>query len=466
MQYARLLIGSLAATWLAGCTLTPQYDRPATPVDPEYPDLPASTDGSTGADIEWHSFYADSKLRELIELALANNRDLRVAILNIEQARAQYRIQRAQSWPQIDATGSVNANRTPASLSQSGEAMTSRQYNANIGISAYELDLFGRVRSLNDQALELFLATAEARRATQISLIAEVANAYLTWAADLEQLALARQTLQSQSESYALTRRRFELGNASELTLRQIQTSVDTARVDVASFTRLIAQDRNALTLLLGTTVPEDLAPTSLSDTVSTVAELPAGLPSDLLQRRPDILQAEHELKAAHFNIGAARAAFYPRITLTGSAGSSSNDLSGLFENGSGAWNFMPQISVPLFAGGANRANLDAARVGRDIEIAQYEQAIQSAFREVADALAERSTLGEQLAARLSLVDATAASFRLSQARFERGVDSYLDVLDSQRSMYNAQQGLIDARLQKLTNTVTLYKALGGGWSE
>jgi outer membrane protein, multidrug efflux system len=332
--------------------------------------------------------------------------------------------------------------------------------------ASFELDLFGRVRSLNGQALEQFLATTEARRAAQISLIAEVANAYLTWSADLEQLGLAQQTLQSQSESYALTLRRFELGSASELTLRQIQTSVDTARVDVARYTQLIAKDRNALTLLLGTAVPNDLAPTLLTDTISTIADLPAGLPSDLLQRRPDILQAEHELKAADFNIGAARAAFYPRITLTGSAGSSSADLTGLFEAGSGAWSFVPQITVPLFAGGANRANLDAAWVSRDIEVAQYERAIQSAFREVADALAERRTLGDQLAARLSLVDATTASFKLSQARYERGIDSYLDVLDSQRSMYGAQQGLIDTRLQQLSNTVTLYKVLGGGWPQ
>ncbi|MBL8266536.1 AdeC/AdeK/OprM family multidrug efflux complex outer membrane factor [Steroidobacter sp.] len=465
MSYAKLLIGSVAASWLAGCTMTPRYEQPAAPVAAEYPDAGSAT-ASSIATIEWQEFYADAKLRELIELALTNNRDLRVAILNIDQARAQYRIQRSDSFPKFNAAGSMSATRVPASVSQTGESLTTRQYDANIGLSAYELDLFGRVRSLNGQALENFLATSEARKATQISLISEVANAYLTWAADLEQLALAQQTLQSQSSSYDLTKRRFELGSASELTLRQIQTSVDTARVNVATYTRLIAQDRNALVLLLGAAVPESLAPTSLSDTVSTVAELPSGLPSDLLSRRPDIVQAEHELKAANFNIGAARAAFYPRITLTGSAGSSSNDLNGLFEAGSGAWSFVPQISVPLFAGGANRANLDAAQVGRQIEVAQYEHAIQSAFREVADALAERNTLGDQLAARQSLVDATATSFRLSQARFERGVDSYLDVLDSQRSLYTAQQGLIDARLQKLTNTVTLYKALGGGWSE
>lgn len=464
MSYAKLLIGTAVATWLAGCTMAPRYERPVAPVAAEYPDADKTV--ASVATIEWREFYADPKLRELIEIALATNRDLRVAILSIDRARAQYRLQRSDSLPKIDAIGSANANRTPASVSQTGESMTTRQYNANLGLSAYELDLFGRVRSLNGEALEQFLATSEARKAAQISLIAEVANAYLTWAADLEQLALARQTLQSQSESYDLTKRRFELGSASELTLRQNQTSVDTARVDVATYTRLIAQDRNALVLLLGTTVPEHLAPALLSDTVSTVADLPAGLPSDLLNRRPDIVQAEHELKAANFNIGAARAAFYPRITLTGSAGSSSNDLAGLFEAGSGAWSFAPQISVPLFAGGANRANLDTAHVGRQIEIAQYEQAIQIAFREVADALAERSTLVDELDARESLAEATAVSLRLSQARFDRGVDSYLDVLDSQRSLYRAQQGLIDARLQQLTNTVTLYKTLGGGWSE
>lgn len=465
MSYSKLLIGAAVALWLAGCTMAPSYERPAAPVAAEFPDA-GGVAAATIADIQWREFYADPKLRELIDLALTNNRDLRVAILNIDQARAQYRIQRSQSFPQLDAVGNQSVNRIPASVSQTGQSMTTRQLSANIALSAYELDLFGRVRSLNGQALEQFLATGEARKAAQISLISEVANTYLTWAADLEQLALAQQTLKSQTDSYELTKRRFELGSASELTLRQIQTSVDTARVNVATYTRLIAQDRNALVLLLGTAVPEQLTPASLTDTVSTVAELPAGLPSDLLSRRPDILQAEHELKAANFNIGAARAAFYPRITLTGSAGSSSNDLNGLFDAGSGAWSFVPQINVPLFAGGANRANLDAANVGRQIEVAQYEQAIQTAFREVADALAERNTLGDQLAARQSLVEATSTSFRLSQARFERGVDSYLDVLDSQRSLYTAQQGLIDARLQKLTNTVTLYKALGGGWSE
>jgi multidrug efflux system outer membrane protein len=464
MKYSILTI--VLSISLASCTLTPQYERPATPVDAQYPELGGARTDATAADIDWQSFYADPKLKALIARALANNRDLRVAILNIEQARAQYRVQRAESWPQLNATASANASRTPSDLSLTGEPTTSRQYSATIGVSAFELDLFGRVRSLNGQALEQFLATAEERRATQISLIAEVATAYLTWGADQEQLALSRQTLQSRSESYELTQRRFKLGNVSELTLRQVQTSVDTARVDVARYSKQIAQDRNALVLLVGAAVPDELTPDLLSDTITISKDLPAGLPSDLLQRRPDILQAEHQLKAAHFNIGAARAAFYPRITLTGSAGTSSAELSGLFNAGSSTWSFIPQITIPLFAGGANKANLDAARVRQRIDVAQYEHSIQSAFREVADALAERSTMNEQLAARQSLLDATTASFKLSQARYERGVDSYLDVLDSQRSLYSAQQGLIETRLQQLANTVTLYKTLGGGWSE
>ncbi len=452
---------------LSGCSsLAPRYDRPGLPVAAAYPGAANSTTPRpAAADIDWRSFFADPKPRRLIEMALANNRDLRVAVLNIEQARAQYRIQDAATWPTVTASGSGSASRTPASLSATGEAGVGRQYSASVGVSAYELDLFGRVRSLNAQALETFLATAEARRATQITLVAEVANAYLTWAADIDRLALARQTLQSQSDSYALTKRSFELGSASALTLRQLQTSVDSARVDLARYTSQVAQDRNALTLLVGASVPDELTPLALGDGVNTLPELPAGLPSDLLQRRPDILQAEHTLRAGHYSIGAARAAFYPRISLTASAGASSNDLSSLLKGGAGTWSFMPQISLPIFDGGSNQANLDYATISRDINVAQYERAIQAAFREVADALVQRDNLGDQLAAQQSLVDATADAFRLSDARFKRGVDSYLDVLDAQRSLYSAQQALITTRLSRVSNAVTLYKALGGGWS-
>ena len=463
MPFFKLTSLALAVV-LAGCsTLAPHYERPAAPVPAVFPT--ASASGQAAADIDWRDFFADAKLRSLIDLALANNRDLRVAVLNIAQARAQYRVQDASTWPTLNASGSGSASRTPASLSGTGQAVVGHQVSANIGTSAYELDLFGRVRSLNAQALESYLATTEARRGTQISLVAEVASAYLTWSADLDRLALARQTLQSQSDTYGLTQRRFELGTDSALTLRQQQTSVESARVDVASYTAQVALDQNALALLLGTAVPAELAPTGLATRVSALPDLPAGLPSDLLQRRPDILQAEHTLQAASFNIGAARAAFYPRISLTASAGSSSNDLSGLFKASSGAWSFVPQITLPLFDGGANQANLDIATVTRDINVAQYEKTIQTAFREVADALAQRSNLGDQLSAQQALVDATADSFKLSDARFRRGVDSYLDVMVTQRSLYTAQQGLIGTQLSRHASEVTLYKVLGGGWT-
>ncbi|WP_431103618.1 AdeC/AdeK/OprM family multidrug efflux complex outer membrane factor [Roseateles noduli] len=453
-----------AALLLAGCVnLAPRYERPAAPVPERFPQAPA--DGAPAADVGWRTFFADAKLRDLIGLALDNNRDLRVAVLNITQARAQYRIQDAATLPAVTANGSGTATRTPAALSGTGAALTSHQYSATLGVSAYELDLFGRVRNLSTQALEQYLSTEEARRSTQISLVAEVATAYLTWAADLERLALAQETLRSQSDTYALTRRRFELGSASALTLRQVQTSVDSARVDVARYAGQIAQDRNALALLLGTPVPDALAPGALGDALNALPELPAGLPSDLMLRRPDLLQSEHQLKAATANIGAARAAFYPRISLTASAGSGSADLSGLFKGGSGTWTFLPQISLPIFDAGSNRASLDSAVAGRDIAVAQYEQAIQSAFREVADALVQRDALSGQLEAQQSLVEASGEALKLSDARFVRGVDSYLDVLDAQRTWYGARQTLIGTRLSRLTNGVTLYKALGGGWN-
>jgi len=466
------LLALSAALLLGGCVnLAPGYERPAAPVPGRYPEPLAkgaedtSAEGAAASDVGWRSFFADARLRGLIELALDHNRDLRVAVLNITQARAQYRIQDAATLPTLSAAGSSTATRTPAGLSGTGEAVTSHQYSATLGVSAYELDLFGRVRNLSAQALEQYLSTEEARRSTQISLVAEVATAYLTWAADLERLALARETLRSQSDTYALTKRRFDLGSASALTLRQVQTSVDSARVDVARYTGQVAQDRNALALLLGAPVPEELAPRALGDSLNALPELPAGLPSALMLRRPDLLQSEHQLKAATANIGAARAAFYPRISLTASAGSGSGELSGLFKGGSGSWTFLPQISLPIFDGGANRAGLDNAVAGRDIALAQYEKAIQSAFREVADALAQREALSGQLEAQQSLVEASGEALRLSDARFARGVDSYLDVLDAQRTWYGAQQTLIGTRLSRLTNGVALYKALGGGWN-
>ncbi|WP_411883696.1 AdeC/AdeK/OprM family multidrug efflux complex outer membrane factor [Polaromonas sp. YR568] len=468
----RLTLITLAcAAALGGCSLMPTYEQPALPVPAAYPVAaspggPSSSSPVDAADIGWREFFADERLRRVVALALANNRDLRVAALNIEKARAQYRVQDAGLYPAVNATGSQSATRTADSLRLPGNPGISRQYSAGVGVSAYEVDLFGRVRSLGAQALEQFFSTAEARRSTHISLVSEVANAYLALGADQERLALARNTLASQGESYRLSQRSFEVGVTSALALRQAQTSVDTARVDVARYTAQVAQDRNALMLLVGSAVPDELLPARLADSLNALPELPAGLPSTLMQRRPDILQAEHQLKSANASIGAARAAFFPRISLTASAGSSSADLSGLFQGGSGTWSFLPQISLPIFDGGANRANLDVAKITREINVAQYEKAIQTAFREVSDALAQRSTLGDQLEAQQSLVNATAESEALSRARFSHGIDSYLAVLDSQRSLYSAQQNLIGMRLSRMSNLVTLYKVLGGGWSE
>ena len=460
------------ATALTGCSsMAPTYLRPAAPVPATFPEGvvdPASTtpSGAAAVDIDWRRFFADPKLRGLIELALANSRDLRVAILDIEQARASYRVQKAQSVPTLNASGTDTATRTAASLSGTGEASTSHEYTASVGVSAFELDLFGRVRSLNGQALETYLATAEARRATQITLVADVASDYLTWGADIDRLALARQTLQSQSESYRLTTRQVELGTATMLTLRQLQSSLETARVDVATYTGQVALDRNALALLVGAPLPDELAPTALDDRVNLLPALPAGLPSDLLQRRPDILESEHTLKSANFYIGSMRAAFYPKISLTASTGAASAGLSSLFKAGAGVWSFVPEISLPLFDGGTARANLDYANVTRDIDVANYEKVVQTAFREVADALSQRESLSGQLTAQQAEVEATSEAYKLSQALFQHGVDSYLDVLVNQRSSYTAQQTLITTRLTRVTNTVTLYKVLGGGWSD
>ncbi|MBB4125581.1 multidrug efflux system outer membrane protein [Xanthomonas translucens] len=459
---------------LAGCSLMPAYQRPAAPVPAQFDGAAAESgaqaDAVPVADIGWRAVFTDPKLQQVIALALDNNRDLRVAALNIDQAWAQYRVQRADLAPGVDLGGSGSGSRTPADLSGTGQPLVAHSYSATLGISAYELDLFGRIRSLKEQALQQYLATTEAQRSTHISLIAQVATAYLTLAADQDLLRLAQDTLTSQSESYRLQQRSFELGSASALTLRQAQTTVESARVDVERYTAQVAQDRNALRLLAGAEVPSELLPTALPDSASAdanvLSNIPAGLPSELLQRRPDILQAERTLQAANANIGAARAAFYPSISLTAAAGSASAGLYGLFKGGSGSWSFAPSISLPIFDGGRNRANLDVAKVQRDIDVANYEKAIQTAFREVSDALAERNTLGRQLQAQQALVDASADSYRLSQARFERGVDSYLGALDAQRTLYSAEQTLISTRLSRFTNLVTFYKALGGGWVE
>lgn len=454
---------------LAGCvSMAPKYARPSAPVPAEWPSGEAYQKGAgtssdkTAADLPWQEFFIDIQLQKLIALALDNNRDLRIAALNIERSQALYQIERSDFFPTVNATGSGNHQRIPSSVSTTGQPVTLHQYTAGLGFSAYELDLFGRVRSLNNQALEQFFAAEEARRGLQISLVAQVANNYLTLAADREQLKLAQDTLANQEAVYNLVKSRFELGVSSARDLYQAQTSVDTARVDIARFTSLVAQDENALALVVGSPIAADMLPAGLSE-ITALKEFNAGLPSDTLLRRPDITQAEHLLKAANANIGAARAAFFPRISLTTDIGTFSPELSGLFKSGSTGWSFIPQITLPIFDGGRNRANLKVSEADRKIFLAQYEKAIQSAFREVADALAQRGTIDDQAAAQQSLTDAASGSYRLSQARYEKGVDSYLVVLDSQRSLYGAQQNLITVRLSRLINLVTLYKVLGGG---
>ncbi|EZP27084.1 efflux RND transporter outer membrane subunit EmhC [Pseudomonas sp. RIT288] len=463
-----LLSIAVAAFVLSGCSLIPDYQQPEAPVAGQYPQgpaySPAQAPAQAAAEQGWKQFFHDPALQQLIQVSLENNRDLRVAALNIDAYAAQYRIQRADLFPAVSANASGSRQRVPARASQTGEANISSSYTATVGISAYELDLFGRVRSLSEQALQQYFATEEARRSTQISLVASVANAYMTWQADKELLKLTQDTLGAFEESYKLTSRSNEVGVASALDLAQSRTSVENARAQLAKYTRQVAQDENSLTLLLGTGIPANLQTAKpLSDDL--LSDVPAGLPSDLLQRRPDILQAEYNLKAANANIGAARAAFFPSISLTANAGSLSPDLSGLFKGGSGTWLFQPQINLPIFNAGSLRASLDYAKIQKDIGVANYEKSIQTAFQEVADGLAARQTYTEQLQAQRDFVAANQDYYRLAERRYRIGVDSNLTFLDAQRQLFSAQQALITDRLAQLTSAVNLYKALGGGWN-
>jgi multidrug efflux system outer membrane protein len=454
----------LAASALSACTMAPHYQRPALPVAQAWPsqDLAAQGQASAG-DLAWRDVFQDPRLQSVIALALNQNRDLRVAVLNIEKARAQYRIQRAALLPQIDATGSRTQVQTPAGVSGVGTALRTDEYSASLGVTAYELDLFGRVRSLKDAALEQYLATAETRRAVQTALIAEVASDYLRLAADQDLLAVTADTLTTRESGLKIARGRFDAGAASRLEVRQAETLTEQARTDLAALQAQVALDRNALVLVVGADLTPDQLPAGGLIATQILASLPAGLPSDVLVRRPDVLSAEHQLKAMNANIGAARAAFFPRITLTGDTGHASPSLSNLFSNGTGAWSFIPQITLPIFAGGANLANLAGAKADRGIAVAQYEKTVQTAFREVSDALAVQATIDERLGSQERLVAAAQDAQVLSKARYDRGVDSYLTLLDAQRTLFAAQQGLISTRLIGVTNRVTLYKALGGG---
>ena len=473
------LIAAAVALFAAGCTMAPKYERPAAPVDQTFPtggvydkqpDTASSSAPSGSAqekpavDIGWRDFFADARLQQIVAIALKNNRDLRVSMLNVAAARSQYQITRAELLPTLDAVGSQTKSRTPKDLSLFGQTI-SNQYSVGVNAS-WEIDFFGRIQSLKDQALEQYFALAETRKAAEISLVSQVADQYLTMLSDDDQLTVTRNTLKTADESYRITKLQFDNGVGTELDVRQAQGIQQQAAANLQSQLRLRAQAENALVLLIGEPLPADLPPGLPLDSQNLLTDIPAGLPSDLLIRRPDIASAEHSLLAANANIGAARAAFFPKISLTGSFGTLAPSLGTLFKPGSAAWSFAPQISIPIFEGGTNIANLDLAQIQKRIEIANYEKAIQTAFREVADGLAARGTYDEQIKALELFVKSQARGLELSDMRYRNGVDSYLSVLTAQTNLYTAQQLLITARLNRATNLVDLYRELGGGWIE
>ena len=458
-----------AVLLVGGCSLAPEASVVPSPVSATWPQGAAygPVQNSTANqalfdEAGWKAFFADPRLQNLIAQALANNRDLRVATLNIEVARASYRVNAAALLPQVNATASATVQHDPRDVSSTGTTSTSQRFDANLGVTSFELDLFGRLRSLRQQALEQYLATQEARSATQISLVAEVANAWITLLSDRRLLDLSEQTQQSRERSLNLTERSAARGIGTQVDVAQARGALETVRATRQQYLRQVAQDRNALELLVGTPLTETaVAADAPLETVHVIEDLPVGLPSHVMLRRPDIAEAEHSLLAQNANIGAARAAFFPEISLTGALGTASNNLGSLFLFG--AWNFLPQVTVPIFDAGRNQANLDSAKASRDIAVAQFEKAIQTAFREVSDALAARGTLTAQLAAQQAAVAANQEAWKLATARYERGVDSYLAVLDAERNLFTAQQAEVLTIQARLENFVTLYKALGGG---
>jgi outer membrane protein, multidrug efflux system len=468
---------AVATTVLAGCTMEPWYHRPAAPVSQTFPQggvyatQPGepggapngrSANGAAATDIGWRDFFVDPRLQQLVDIALKNNRDLQVSVLNVEAARAQYQITRAQLAPSVNAVGSDTRTRSPRDLQE----FTENPYSIyNVGLQAsWEIDFWGRIRSLKDQALAQYLSTAQARKAAEISLVSQVAEQYLSMLADDDLLKVTQDTLKTAQDSYNITKAQFDNGTGTELDLRQAQSVVETAQANLQAQLRARAQAENALVLLIGEPLPADLPPGLPLSSQNLLTDIPAGLPSDLLARRPDIMEAEENLLAANANIGAARAAFFPKVSLTAAFGTESLSLGSLFKAGTAAWSFAPQITMPIFEGGQNIANLNLANVQKRIEIADYEKAIQSAFREVADGLAARGTYEQQIAALQRNTFANQRSLDLSELRYKNGVDSYVSVLLAQTNLYTAQQTLIQTQLARQTNLVDLYRALGGGW--
>lgn len=480
-----LLASGIAVAALSGCTLIPAYHRPPSPVPSQWPaDAPLSSSGGAvrggagatpAADIGWQELFSDPRLQRLVAIALENSQNLRIAVLNVEASQAQFRVQRGALFPSISASGSELAEKLPANglpdaVGASGASAfaapgaTLHSYSAELGFTGYELDLFGQERSLTRAAFEQYLAQDETRRSAQISLVGEVASDYFAVLADQALVKLTRETVRSDTESYDITLAMYQHDTTTLLSLRQSESAVDAARASLAQYQRQLALDTHALTLVLGAPIPAQLLQGANIEREGLLERVPAGLPSDLLSRRPDIVSAEHALEAANANIGAARAAFFPSISLTGSGGTSSSSLSSLFAKGTGTWSFSPTITLPIFTGGENLANLDLAHINQKIAVANYELAIESAFQEVSDALSARATYRDQLKAQRELVEADADAYRLADMRFRSGVDSYLPALTAQLSLYAAREQLIALRQADLTNEVTLYKALGGGW--
>lgn len=448
---------------LTACNLQPKYERPPVPISGKWE---SNTYRNKTSDLAWQNFFDDDTLKLLVGLSLKNNRDLRVAALNIESARAQYRIERAALFPTLEANGSQTSAHLPGNLysTQTSGPVSYQQYEANLGVTSWEIDFFGRLRSLKAQALENYLSTEATSHATQISLVSEVVSGYLTLCADKDLLKLANDTANSQRKTYDLTKQRYATNIANEQDLAQAETSLRSAEAEVYQYTRQVKQDTNALQLLLGTNVPANIVENATLLKTWNFPALPGGISSEVLTNRPDIIAAEHTLKAANANIGAARAAFFPTISLTASGGSASDSLGHLLEGGTAAWSFVPSISVPIFDGGKNKANLDVAEISKRIEIANYEKAIQQAFKEVSDALAGQATYKHELAARMQDTAANQRYYTLANSRYQEGVDGYLNVLVAERSLFQARKTEISTRLSEITQQVTLYKVLGGGW--
>ncbi|WP_404344206.1 efflux transporter outer membrane subunit [Pseudoalteromonas mariniglutinosa] len=461
MKLTTVAVATASTLVLSGCNMAPDVEQIQQPVPARYA---VQSEQGNVTDLQWQQFFSDEKLQQLITQTLENNKDIKLAALNVQQVRALYQIEDSALYPAIDFNASGTRQRLPADMSSTGNAQISESYSATVGLTSYELDLWGKIRNQSEQALQQLYASEQSRNSVQISLISELVTAWLNYAADKKLLTLANETLSSQQASLELTNKMYALGAASKLTLAQIESTVATAKVDIANYQRLLQRDKNALDLLVGKTVNAELLPDKNIDEVLNLPSVPVGMPSELLTQRPDIRAAEHNLIAANANIGVARAAFFPSISLTANAGTASSELANLFDSGSGSWRFMPAINLPIFNMGRTQANLEVAETQQQVALTSYEQTIQQAFKEVSDALADRQGYQQQLAALEDLYNSNKVSFDLSEARFQKGADSYLQVLDSQRSWYSAGQQLIVGKHAYLASQISLYKAVGGGW--